>query len=511
MRTTHLRAAAACALALTAVPASAHAADGNAAAKLRNAITVDGMLRHERALQQIANLNGGNRAAGTPGYDASVGYVVETLKRAGYTPKVLPFEFPYFAETAPSVLERTAPDPKTYVNGTDFATMQYSGTGDVTKPVTVVDANFDQPGGASTAGCEEADFAGFPAGNVALVQRGTCTFGAKVQNATAAGASAVIIFNQGNSEDRTGVVEGTLGGPATIPVLGTSYAIGQELAAPGTAVHVAATTVNETRTAANVVAQTAGGDPDDVEVVGSHLDSVPAGPGINDNGSGSAFNLELAIQMAKQKIKPRNAVRFAFWGAEEEGLLGSTDYVANLSPSEIAKIALNLNFDMIASPNFVRFVYDGDGGGDPDAAGPPGSAAIELAFNSYFAQRDLAYEPTAFDGRSDYGPFIEAGIPAGGLFSGAEGIKTADEAQRFGGTAGQPYDACYHQACDTIANLTTQSFGELADAAATVAATYAFAGSRPADGVTASKRRTGVAKARRNIRALDFRGPHARR
>lgn len=500
MRHTHLRAVAVCAAALLAVPATASAADGNSAAKLRTAITADGMLRHERALQQIANLNGGDRAAGTAGYDASVGYVVATLEDAGYQPEVLPFEFPYFAETAPSVLERTAPSAKTYVNGTDFATMQYSGSGDVTQPVTVVDPNFDQPGGASTSGCEASDFAGFPAGNVALVQRGTCTFGEKVQNATAAGASAVIIFNQGNSEDRTGVVEGTLGAPATIPALGASYALGQELAADGTAVHVSTTTVNETRTAANVVAQTAG-DTRNVEVVGSHLDSVPGGPGINDNGSGSAFNLELAVQMAKQKIKPKNAVRFAWWGAEEEGLLGSTDYVSKLSPAEIASIALNLNFDMIASPNFVRFVYDGDGGGDPDAAGPPGSAEIEHAFNAYFERAGLDYEPTPFDGRSDYGPFIEAGIPAGGLFSGAEGIKTADEALRFGGTAGEPYDACYHQACDDIHNLNVTAFEELADAAATVAMQYAFDARKPAKG-------TGGAKAKGRA---EYRGSQLRR
>jgi Zn-dependent M28 family amino/carboxypeptidase len=185
--------------------------------------------------------------------------------------------------------------------------------------------------------------------------------------------------------------------------------------------------------------------------------------------------LETAIQGAKLKIKPQQMVRFAFWGAEESGLLGSTHYVDSLSDAQLSTIYANLNFDMLGSPNYVRFVYDGDGSADPDGlAGPPGSAQIEAVFNEYFAGRGLATAPTAFDGRSDYGPFIAAGIPAGGLFSGAEGIKTAEEAAVFGGTAGAPYDACYHQACDTANNLSTKALNELGDAAAHAIMTLAL-------------------------------------
>jgi len=119
---------------------------------------------------------------------------------------------------------------------------------------------------------------------------------------------------------------------------------------------------------------------------------------------------------------------------------------------------------MLGSPNYVRFVYDGDGS-DTGTVGPNGSAQIESVFNTYFASQGLASEPTAFDGRSDYGPFIAVGIPAGGLFSGAEGIKTEEEAQVYGGTAGEPYDACYHQACDTTNNLSPAALSELGDAA----------------------------------------------
>jgi Zn-dependent M28 family amino/carboxypeptidase len=168
--------------------------------------------------------------------------------------------------------------------------------------------------------------------------------------------------------------------------------------------------------------------------------------------------------VAKLGLKPRRALRFAFWGAEENNLLGSQYYVDHLGDA-VGDIYANLNFDMLGSPNYVRFVYDGDGSDTP-TAGPAGSGQIEAVFNNYFAGQGLATDPTAFDGRSDYGPFIGVGIPGGGLFSGAEGTKTAEQAATYGGTAGEPYDACYHQACDTITNLSTKALAELGDGVA---------------------------------------------
>ena len=165
-------------------------------------------------------------------------------------------------------------------------------------------------------------------------------------------------------------------------------------------------------------------------------------------------------------------MRFAFWSGEEDGLQGSNYYVSQLSEKQIAATAVNLNFDMVGSPNAVRFVYDGDGDAF-GAAGPEGSGEIEKVFTDYFGVRDLATAPTEFDGRSDYFGFIENGIPAGGLFTGAEGIKTDAEAATFGGTAGAPYDPCYHQACDTTDNVDPVVFEQMADAAAH--ATLAFA------------------------------------
>ncbi len=448
--------------------------------KLRKAVTVQGMLQHEQAFQNIANANDGTRASGTDGYQDSVDYVVDQLEAAGYNPEVQPFDFAFFQELAPPTFEQTSPNEVTYVEDEDFATMDYSGSGDVTALVEESAGNQFPPGAepsSSAAGCADSDFDGFTDGNVALIQRGTCTFGEKALNAQEAGASAVIIFNEGQ-EGRTEALAGTLGNPDfTIPVIGSSFAVGEELhnllQSGDVEVHIVTSTISETRETYNVLADTKGGNGHRVIVQGSHLDSVVDGPGINDNGSGSAYNLESAIQVAKQ-IQPKNKIRFAFWGAEEANLIGSTYYVENLSGNELGDIELNLNHDMLASPNFVRFVYDGDGS-DTDTAGPNGSAQIEQTFLNYFDSQGLETEPTAFDGRSDYGPFIDVGIPAGGLFSGAEGVKTEEEADIYGGVVGEAYDRCYHQACDTFSNLSTKSLNQLSNGAATALAHYALA------------------------------------
>jgi Zn-dependent M28 family amino/carboxypeptidase len=465
--------AATLAFAPAAVPKPPTGYGGYQAEKLRNAVTVEGMQQHLQAFQDIATANGGTRSSGTPGYDASVAYVVEQLEDAGYDPIVQEFDFPFFVETAPAEFERISPNPRVYVVNDEFITMTYSGPGNTTALLQEVNNNQFPPGptpSSSSAGCLASNFAGFVPGNVALIQRGTCNFAVKAANAQAAGASAVIIFNEGQP-GRTDTLAGTLGTPDfTIPVIGTSFAIGQELhnllAMGPVTVRVETVTMSEIRRTANVLADSRQGDPTRVVIQGSHLDSVFEGPGIQDNGTGSAYNLESAIQLAEQNIRPKNKIRFAFWGAEEFNLLGSQHYVNSLSDAEFAKIAANLNHDMIGSPNFVRFVYDGDGSDTP-TAGPEGSGAIEQVFLDYFASVGLASDPTAFDGRSDYGPFIGRGAPAGGLFTGAEGIKTAEQAAVYGGTAGVAYDICYHQACDTIANVNNTGLDQMADAAAT--------------------------------------------
>lgn len=425
--------------------------------KLLDCVTLEGVRNHQAAFQAIADANGGTRAAGTPGYDQSVAYVVSKMTAAGYD--VTLHAFPFTFVPLPT-LQQLAPVVATYESGSFVGT----GYGSATADVTAVDINL-AGSRANTSGCEVADFAGFPAGNIALIQRGTCTFAIKALNAQAAGASAVIIFNQGNTPDREGLVTGTLApATATIPVVGASFANGSALAQAGSRAAVSLAAPQDT-TQYNVIAESRSGDPNNVVMVGAHLDSVLRGPGIHDNGSGSAAILETALQMAK--VNPRNKLRFAWWGAEEAGLVGSEAYVADLSPAEVAKIALYLNFDMVGSPNHVFFIYDGDDSDGVGAGpGPGGSAQIEEVFEAFYTQRGLPFKGTDFSGRSDYGPFITVGIPAGGLFTGAEGIKTAAEAALWGGTAGLAYDPCYHLACDTLANINLAALDTNIDAVA---------------------------------------------
>ncbi|MFB4314749.1 M28 family metallopeptidase [Actinomadura sp. 21ATH] len=432
--------------------------------------------KHLRAFQSIADANGGNRAAGTSGYDASRDYVADKLRRAGYKVQLNPINFvKEWSENSTPILSMQSPTPKPYAHGTDFVTFQPSPAGDVTAQVQAVDLTLPPtPEPSSTSGCEASDFEGFVAGRIALIQRGTCAFVNKIQNAKAAGASGIIVFNEGQP-GRTDPFPLDVGEwRAGIPMVFAGFAVGNELAStPGATVRLKVDSNLVLGTNHNVIAETRGGDPRDVVMVGAHLDSVHEGPGINDNASGSGAILETALQMSRYPV--RNKVRFAFWAAEEIGLLGSDQYVAGLSEAQRDRIRVYLNFDMVASPNYAYKLYDGD---DSDAtgspAGPPGSAQIEAQLARFFDARRLGHVGTDFDGRSDYGPFIAVGIPAGGIFTGAEGIKTPAEAAMFGGTAGVAYDVCYHLACDTLANANRTALDVNSDAIADSTVRYAF-------------------------------------
>ena len=466
--------------ALSVCGAIAMAAVGVDSGALRNAVGIVGLKKHLTELQLIASGNGGNRAAGTVGHGASANYIKAQLTAAGYSVQSLPFDFKVFSEISAPSFARTAPTAQAYVEFSDFLTMEYSGSGNVNAVVQNAGGIVIPPtaDASSTSGCTAVDFAGFQAGSVALVQRGGCTFAEKAVNAHAAGASAVIIFNEGNANDpsRIELFGGTLGEDfdKPIPVLSASFAVGAALAGlNGAVVAIKTNTQTEVKQTVNILAETATGRSDRVVVVGAHLDSVAEGAGINDNGSGSAAILEVARQMSKLKIKPINKVRFMWFSAEEAGLIGSQHYVDSLAARDKKNIALMLNFDMVASPNFVRFVYDGDGSATADA-GPNGSATIENVFAKYWNSKTLPFEATAFDGRSDYGPFIDAGIPAGGLFTGAEEAKTAAQVAVYGGVAGDQLDECYHAACDDIDNINDLVFEQMADATADAVLQFAM-------------------------------------
>ena len=469
--------------------AGCEARTNNTYEKLLECVRVEGVREHQLALQQIADANGGNRFSGFPGYDASVDYVVKTLRAAGYDPEVQPFDYLAFEAVGPSTLQQTAPNAVTYVEGTDFGVITQSDPGDVTAAVTPVDLQLGV-GNTSTSGCETSDWAGFPAGNIALLQRGTCTFEIKAENAAAAGAVGIVIFNQGDTAApaRQGIPAVTLTANNTsgIPVLGTTYALGVTLAnTPGLRMRVFANTLRQTLPTFNVLAEKTGANDDNVVMAGAHLDSVLAGPGINDNGSGSAAILETAIQMAK--VKTANTVRFAWWGAEESGLVGSTNYVNGLSQAERDRIALYLNFDMIGSPNYIQMVYDSDESGfQAPVPVPPGSTAIEDLFESFYTLRNEPYDDAEFSGRSDYQAFILNGIPAGGLFTGAEVPKTAAQQAIWGGTTGAQYDPCYHAACDTYANNNLHALAINSDAVAFAVLTYAYS-TEAVNGVSGKK------------------------
>jgi Zn-dependent M28 family amino/carboxypeptidase len=324
-------------------------------------------------------------------------------------------------------------------------------------------------------GCTASDYDRLPVhGAVVLVDRGECPFAQKEDVAAKQGAVGMIVADNADEQQMGGTL-----GPDTdvkIPVVSVTKSVGVQLRGqPGPTTIKLNASVQSFR-ARNVIAQTKTGSSTDVVMAGAHLDSVPEGPGINDNGSGVAAILETAVQLGSSP-SVHNAVRFGFWGAEELGLIGSRNYVETLDLANLKNIALYLNFDMLASPNPGYFTYDGDQSLPADARGrpvvPEGSAGIERAFVAYLKSAGKTAQDTSFDGRSDYDGFTLAGIPAGGLFSGAEGKMSADQAKLWGGTADQPFDPNYHQKGDTLEHIDRTSLGINGGGVAYVVGLYA--------------------------------------
>lgn len=434
-------------------------------ADLEARVTVDAAVAHLQALQDIAEANDGNRAVGTSGYEASGQYVEDVLRAAGYDPVRQDFE----------AATQTIDEYALSIDGFGFEEpfgipMEFT-------PSTPAEGLTGVPlvAPAQALGCDADAWTGVDAtGHIALVSRGECAFGDKATVAAAAGAVAILVYNS-----EAGPLNGTFGGSADgrVPGVGIEQEQGRALLAalaegPVTADLQLQETVTVVDTF-NIIADTPTGDPDNTVMLGAHLDSVPEGPGINDNGSGAAAILETAVQLAASE-DPVNRVRFAWWGAEEVGLLGSTEYVASLSEEEGAQIVTYLNFDMVASPNYVISVYDADQSThEAPVDVPEGSIQTEAAFTSYFDEIGQPWTDTAFDGRSDYQAFILAGIPASGLFTGADDVKTAEEAALFGGTVGEQHDPNYHTPADDMSNIDEEAFGIMLGAIAHVTAELA--------------------------------------
>jgi Iap family predicted aminopeptidase len=409
-----------CALAFAGCDTGAGGEDGESAARTGeprptgdgrvepSEIRATGLREHLRALQEIADASDGNRAAGTPGDEASVEYVADRLREAGWRVRMEPVTFPYFDERSPPRLDDLR-------EGEDFKTLSYSGSGRVEAPVRRLGV-----------GCRRGDFGLLEEGEIAVVARGECFFRIKARNAELAGAAALLIVD-GESDEPPSA---TLGAPGIeIPVMSVGAAAGREL---GARVELEVDAVSERRRTVNVIAETTAGRGGRVVMAGGHLDSVPAGPGINDNGSGTAALLEVADALGGWA--PGARVRLAFWGAEELGLIGSRRYVRGLSRSERGRIAAYLNLDMVGSPRPAHGVYSD---ADPD---------IERMLRRLVGP---AAEEENAGSASDHAPFQRAGITVGGLFTGA----------------GRPHDPCYHRACDDIDNVDMPILVEMARAA----------------------------------------------
>jgi len=438
---------------------------------LENKIHVNNIRKHLVALNDLA-ING-SRSVLT-GYQASANYVIQQLQLNTQF-QVFPqnFTVPVFIQNASPQLSVLSPISIPYIYGTDFAGIQYGGNGayNLENPLFVV----------QNLGCNTSDFTGFVPLAIALIQYNStsdCPLINKAQNAMAANASAVIIVNDILAPSLlTGVYDMVrasawfAGDPlATIPVLTASYSVGvtlRGLAAPVISL-VSDTTIVLTQTQ-NILCSTADGADNQTIVIGAHLDSSPQGPGINGNGAGSATLLELAIQWSKAKLKATNRIIFAWWGASEIGLLGSRYYLNNLQ-ANISQIALNLNLDMLASPNWIPLTYDGN---SPSPTARPGSAQITQIFLEHWEQPYNFTLMSMMTGNSDFFSFAELGIPTGGVSAGSTEIKTDAERVKYGGFAATMLDPCFLQSCDNINNINTQILEELAIASAITLQTVA--------------------------------------
>ncbi|KAJ3565250.1 hypothetical protein NP233_g7753 [Leucocoprinus birnbaumii] len=424
----------------------------------QSTITEQNLLEHAENLVQFSQIGGANtRVAGSVGHNATVDYIKSQLDATEfYDTYIQPFTYTYSRGNATLSVGSTI-----YKAGY----FSYGPAGKANAPLVIV----------NNSGCAKNDFPADVAGRIALIIRGNCTFSDKVALSGAAGAAGAIIYNNQDGSLGSGTLSDVSNplGPY-VPAGGISGHDGQILVAAvqsGKEVigNLIVNAIVQVRNTANVVATTKIGDHDNVITIGGHTDSVPEGPGINDNGSGSMAVLELARQLPNFKVN--NAVRFGFWAGEEFGLLGAKHYAEHLSKEETSKIALYLNFDMLASPNFGYFVYDGDGKAF-GVAGPAGSDHIEETFKDFFKSTNLQSAATKFDGRSDYAPFFDAGIATGGILTGAEELKDEAGVARWGGEVGVAYDKCYHQACDTMNNLDVTAWVHNTKGAAHAIAVY---------------------------------------
>ncbi|KAL2137662.1 hypothetical protein VTI28DRAFT_8620 [Corynascus sepedonium] len=429
---------------------------------LQATISIDALLARAKNLFKIAHLseeeyNHPTRVIGSKGHQGTLDYILDTLSVLNdyYTLSTQPFP----AVTGAVFESRLL---------IELALIESASPMSLTPPTRNKQPVDGKLVLVDNEGCNAADYPSDVKGNIAFIKRGTCPFGTKSAHAGKAGAVAAVVFNS-----EKGPLAGTLGTPSDDHV--ATFGLPGSVAAPFVAKLKAGKTLDasayidaevKTIRTTNIIAQTRDGDPDNCVMLGGHSDSVSDGPGINDDGSGSLTLLEVATQLTNFSVN--NCVRFAWWSGEEEGLLGSDYYVNVLPAEENKKIRLFMDYDMLASPNFAYQVYDAR-----NDVNPVGSQELRDLYVDWYVQHNLNYTFIPFDGRSDYDGFIRNGIPGGGIATGAEGIKTGQEAVLFGGEAGIPYDVCYHAICDTISNLNLTAWELNTKLVAHSVATYA--------------------------------------
>src|SRR6266576_5109599 len=438
-------------------PAQCDARANDTPSKLIECIQSADLWNHMKAFQKIANQNPGpdghpSRNSGEPGYMASVDYVAARMRAAGYDVTIQPYKFLYYAYLGTPTFREVSPTAHIYTLNGDWGPGQSTGTANAAiQPVGGIIMPPDPNGSTSTSGCTSADFAGFTVGRIALIQRGGCNFGVKVLNAKDAGATGVIIFNEGNP-GRTDLLIGSMvdaaGNPfvPTIPVAFTAFAGGSALldqyrTGPAPVMNITINAiVDANRDDWNVVAESKGGDKNHVVVVDAHLDAI-YGAGMLDNASGSATILDVAEKM--KNVQPLNKLRFIWFGGEELGLLGSAYYVNNLSSSQASHIGYDLDADVTATPNYTIGVLD-PAGPDlfsgvvtstfPNRVYKASTIARDQAityFNSIGLNHEL-FSPVGTDAFS----FNAVGIPASGLLTGQDCCKNQHEVDLFGGYLG---------------------------------------------------------------------------
>ena len=431
-------------------------------AELAGKVTIDGVYGHLMELQKIADANDGNRADGTPGYQASVDYIVKLLRDKGFD-----VQTPEFTRLSGS----QGGKPVLTVAGRTHRVDQASLL--VTTPPGGLRAITLRPG--KPAGCAASDYGRVSVkGAIAVVDDKGCSIVDKQNVAIAKGAVGVLVVSRAGPANPVGAPAGlfTMGYYNNLKVpVGvidpTADAVLRRTEAPVTLVLDNEAVMTTSR---NVIAQTKTGDSRNVITVGAHLDSVRSGPGINDNGSGVAAVLETALQLGAEP-QADNAVRFAFWGSEEISADGSSNYVRSLTEEQLGDVALYLNFDMIASPNAGYFTDDGDQSaqtGPAPVAVPEGAAGIERMLAGHLNLAGVRPADMPLARNTDYAAFLAAGIPVGGITTGSSQRKTEVQARLWGGKAGEAFDPNYHTGRDTIDNINR-------DALAVMASTVAFA------------------------------------